>query len=129
MEYRIKPLFVNLRITTLMLLTLFSVNILWAQAPSSKRTYTTVKIESEIPDIDGVPDDAVWELSGWQGDYTQWIPNEGSAPHQKTEFSILYDDEYIYAAIKLYDTEPEKIETRVARRDQWAGDCFAFQIN
>lgn len=100
-----------------------------AQNKIEIKQYTTLKTEENTLQIDGVPDEEAWNKAGWSGDFIQWMPDEGEASAQKTEFSILYDEEYIYCAIILYEDNPEKIENRIARRDQWAGDSFAFQFD
>lgn len=94
-----------------------------------KRVYLTQRLQINSPKIDGKLDDACWlGGDGWTGDFIQQQPNEGEAPSQKTEFKILYDNTNLYVAIRAYDLEPEKIDIRVSRRDDFAGDyvgiCF-----
>jgi hypothetical protein len=93
-----------------------------------KRVYRTVRIAGEAPQIDGHLGDACWEEGCWSGNYLQHIPMEGAPPSQNTEIKVLYDDRNIYVAIRAYDTEPEKIDRRVGKRDAFAGDivgiCF-----
>jgi hypothetical protein len=93
-----------------------------------KRNYMVTRISS-LPRIDGRLDDACWLNEGyWSENYIQQMPREGDAPSQRTCFKILYDDEYIYAAIRAYDNQPDKIDFRPAKRDDFAGDivgiCF-----
>lgn len=93
-----------------------------------KRIYNTVRLSTEKPVIDGVLDDACWKTGEWAGDFTQWIPNEGAKPSQPTHLKILYDDKSIYVAIRAFDSEPEKIDRKAGRRDEFTGDivgvCF-----
>ncbi|MBN1997138.1 carbohydrate binding family 9 domain-containing protein [candidate division KSB1 bacterium] len=93
-----------------------------------KRIYRTQKIKSDPPVINGRLDDACWQEGEWAGDYTQQIPAEGKPPSQETALKILYDEHFIYIAIRAYDTEPEKIDRRLGRRDGFDGDivgvCF-----
>ncbi len=93
------------------------------------KTYTTQRIKNNSIKIDGFLDDADWKKIAWEGNYTQYEPNEGTKPSQNTEFKILYDNNNIYVAIKAYDTEPKKIEKRMSRRDSWDGDLVAVQID
>ena len=58
----------------------------------------------------------------WTDDFTQYEPYNGKAPSQKTEFMILFDDNNIYAAFKVYDTSPDSIVNRLTRRDNPDGD-------
>jgi hypothetical protein len=96
---------------------------------TEKRTYTTQRITSMPPKIDGRLGDPCWEEGSWFSDYVQFMPAEGTTPSQRTALKILYDGENIYVAIRAFDTEPEKIDRRAGRRDdQSAGDvvglCF-----
>lgn len=92
------------------------------------RVYTTSRLTTEKPVIDGVLDDACWKTGVWEGSFTQWIPDEGGKPSQPTELKILYDNRNIYVAIRAWDSEPEKISRRAGRRDEFIGDivgvCF-----
>jgi len=100
-------------------------NNLFAQ----NKTYTTKKINPHPPKIDGIFDDEAWDKVDWENNFTQYQPNEGEAPSQKTSFKILYDDENIYVAIKAYDNEPDKIERRMTRRDGWEGDKAGIHLD
>lgn len=92
-----------------------------------KRLYTTQRIESVAPTIDGNLDDICWSEGIWSGNYTQQIPVEGQQPGAETELKILYDNQNIYVAIRAYD-DPEKIDRTASRRDSFHGDivgvCF-----
>lgn len=94
-----------------------------------KRIYTTIKLTGSPPRIDGELTDECWDSEGyWSGNYRQFIPSEGADPSQQTEIKILYDDQNIYVAIRAYDNEPDKIDRRIGRRDDFSGDivgvCF-----
>lgn len=88
---------------------------------AAKRTYTTQRIQSIAPQIDGRLDDTCWQEGGWEGDFRQFMPTEGAPPSQNTLLKILYDDKNLYVAFKAYDTEPEKIDRRASRRDGLSG--------
>ena len=88
----------------------------------SVRVYTTTRLTTEKPVIDGVLDDPCWKTGEWAGDFTQWVPKEGAQPSQPTQLKILYDDKNIYVAIRAFDHEPEKIIRKAGRRDEFAGD-------
>jgi hypothetical protein len=90
------------------------------------RTYTTTRLVGEKPKIDGVLDDNCWKTGEWAGDFTQWIPAEGKQPSQPTYFKILYDDQNIYVAVRAVDREPEKIQRKAGRRDEFAGDILGI---
>ena len=86
------------------------------------KSYTTQKLASGAPGIDGKLDDECWKQATWEGNFAQFEPYEDSMPSQKTNFAILYDDNNLYIAIKAYDTEPDKINKRLSRRDDDDGD-------
>lgn len=66
--------------------------------------------------IDGVLSEPEWQRTG-VSDFTQKVPIEGVAPTQKTEVWVAYDNEALYVAAQLYDTAPDSIIDRIARRD------------
>jgi hypothetical protein len=67
--------------------------------------------------VDGILDDPAWNNSIWFSAFYQRDPDEGASPTEKTEYKVAYDDEAIYFAIRLYDSQPDSIVTRLARRD------------
>jgi hypothetical protein len=91
------------------------------------RIYTTQRLAGKPPVIDGHLDDEAWKEGDWASDYVQQNPVEGGTPSQKTELKILYDDKYIYFAIRAYD-DMTKMAKYSSRRDEFAGDivgvCF-----
>ncbi len=95
----------------------------------AQKTYTTKRISGSTPKIDGQLNDKAWDLIEWETNFTQFQPDNGSAPSQKTFFKILYDDNNIYVAIKMLDTEADKIVKRLSRRDAWDGDIAGIQID
>ena len=96
---------------------------------NAQKTYVTKRVTSNNLVVDGVFDDEIWSEGNWQNDFTQNSPNNGAKATQKTEFKILYDDDYIYVAIKAFDNEPDKIEKRLSRRDSWDGDKVVVKFD
>jgi len=95
----------------------------------SKRAYYAKSPNPHPPAIDGQIDDAAWSQVEWQGEFTQWEPDDGAAPSEKTKFKILVDQENFYLAIRALDSEPDKIEKRVTRRDLFEGDWVEVNID
>jgi hypothetical protein len=85
-------------------------------------TYTTSRLSSPRPVIDGKLDDECWKNGTWAGDYHQYIPNEGAKPTYPTELNIQYDDKNLYVAFRAFDAEPEKISRLSGVRDENVGD-------
>ncbi|NJM16304.1 MAG: carbohydrate binding family 9 domain-containing protein, partial [Bacteroidales bacterium] len=48
---------------------------------------------------------------------------------QKTTFKILYDNNYLYVAVKAHDDQPDKIKKRMSRRDGFEGDMVTICID
>jgi hypothetical protein len=104
------------------LLSLFSfLTLLLPAQEYEKRVYTATRTDNP-PVINGDLDDDTWSAGKWAGDFWQYEPAEGAPVNQKTEFKLLYDDYNIYVAIRLHDTAPDSIVSRMTRRDDIDGD-------
>ena len=62
--------------------------------------------------------------------------NSGSVPRTReqpasvqTKFKILYDDKNLYILFKNFDPEPDKIVSRMSRRDGFEGDLVEVNID
>ena len=86
-----------------------------------KRIYSTKKLVKE-PVIDGYVNEDAWDIVEWSTDFTQKDPDEGKPPTYQTLFKVMYDAKNLYIAIRALDDEPELIESRLSRRDGFAGD-------
>lgn len=95
-----------------------------------KRIYTTKPLnDSDIPIIDGIINESSWDAVKWGDDFIESVPDENTPPIQKTKFKIIYDQKYLYVAYRCYDTEPDKIEKRLSRRDGFAGDRITLILD
>jgi len=83
------------------------------------KTMTAIRVNPETPKIDGILDDEVWQHAPASGDLLQVDPKEGEPATEKTTIQIVYDDEALYVGVMCYDSEPDKIVARLARRDGW----------
>ncbi len=108
---------------------LLAVSLLNGQNTSERRKYFTQHAGATTPKVDGLLDDPAWEAVSWADDYVQFDPDQGAEPGQETAFKILYDDENLYIAFRCYDTEPEKIVSRMSRRDGFEGDWVELNID
>lgn len=115
---------INMRKAFLLLLLLSSLYVI-----GQNRTYQTNRFEGASPKIDGYINEAAWEAVEWAGDFTQWMPSNGALPSQPTEFKIIYDDNYLYVAVKALDSVPEEIVKRMSRRDGFQGDFVEINID
>ena len=72
----------------------------------------------KAPNIDGHLDDPVWQKAWVETSFTQHYPDENTAPTEPTELRVLYDDDSLYIGIRCYDSQPDKIVSRLTRRDR-----------
>jgi hypothetical protein len=103
-------------------------NQLFSQTLPKKEYFAGERGKNEIS-IDGRLDEPVWQNAAWQDDFTQYEPSEGKKPSQKTEFAILFDENYLYVGFKCWDSSPDSIVQRLTRRDEMDGDFVAVQFD
>ena len=82
------------------------------------KTANAVRTSSH-PNIDGMLNDKVWDISIPISDLIQFEPDNLAPITENTEVRVLYDDEAFYIGFKCFDRSPAKIMRRLARRDQW----------
>ena len=70
------------------------------------------------PTIDGLLNDAVWRDAPFIEDMHQFRPADHVEPTQKTTVYLLYDDDYLYVAGRMWDTNPEEIRARSLAQGQ-----------
>lgn len=96
----------------------------------NKRVYHTLSIgDLPVPKIDGLLDDAIWELGTWHGDFTQQQPVGGVRGTENTWIKVLYDRSGLFVAIVCEDSEPAKIRDVLDRRDALGGDMAGIAID
>ena len=91
-----------------------------AETESAHRVATAVRIKGTSPQLDGVLDDDIWKTAPLHEGFRQRDPDEGEPVSQRTTFQVAYDDEAVYFAVMCYDSEPDKIVSRLVRRDDYA---------
>jgi hypothetical protein len=78
---------------------------------------------SVAPIIDGILDDEAWRTAAVIEDLHQVQPTEYAPPSQRTKIYVTYDDNALYVAARLFDTQPNLIVDRILRQgDQVFGD-------
>lgn len=77
--------------------------------------------------IDGLLDDPAWQDASPITRFVQREPQEGAPPGERTEVRVLYDDDALYVAARLYDQRPERIGDQLVRRDEWGAYDF-FEV-
>ena len=87
------------------------------EADPHHRTATAIQINGVPPQLDGVLDDEIWKTAPLHEGFRQRDPDEGKPATERTTFQIAYDDEAVYFAVLCYDSKPDKIVSRLVRRD------------
>ena len=96
---------------------------------SEHRIAKTIRIDGKPPNLDGVLDDEIWKNAPLHDGFMQREPDEGKPSSERTTFKVVYDDEAIYFGIMCYDSEPDKIDTQIIRRDNVFVDLDKININ
>jgi hypothetical protein len=67
-------------------------------------------------DIDGSLAETAWSAAPKIGDLVQRQPDTGQAPSERTEITVLRDEDNLYIGVYAYDTEPDRVVgTQMAR--------------
>lgn len=94
------------------------------------KSYTTAHVRGVPPKIDGILDDSAWVHIPWGGgEFRQRMPDAGAPASVQTFFKILYDAKNLYIAFRCLDPQPEKIVSRMSRRDGFEGDWVEINID
>jgi len=99
-----------------------------AQAPVATgelKTAEAARTDDPIT-IDGRLDEEAWNAATVITDLHQILPVEYSEPSQRTEFLVLYDDDALYLAARMYDDQPDRVVAKVLRQggQSWLDDQF-----
>ncbi len=101
----------------------FSVLFGWCEAhetpADSIRAMLAVRVNSPAPKIDGLLNDAAWQIAPKFSGFRQREPDEGKAATERTAVQVAYDDEAIYLGFMCYDSAPDSIVAPLARKDRW----------
>jgi hypothetical protein len=84
---------------------------------SPVKSITAVRT-SNHPRIDGLLDDAAWQRAPLVGGFIVREPEDGKVPSESTAVQVAYDDQALYVAMRMHDSQPEKIVNRLTRRDR-----------
>ena len=86
---------------------------------------------SRPPRLDGVLDDPVWSEAAEFDDLHQYDPVDHGEPSERTVVYVAYDDDNLYVAARLHDSEPAAITARqmvVGQSMRW-DDSFAIYLD
>jgi hypothetical protein len=106
--------------------------LFWAGTLAHSQTvkhYQAIRLSGPPPVVNGTLDDPAWEAGEWAEGFIQHEPYSGREASQETSFKVLYDDDFIYVAIRAWDTDPDSIVRRLTRRDQDDGDMVGIAFD
>ena len=96
--------------------------------PLPEKTVSAFRLTETIR-VDGVLSEVAWQKEGIS-DFTQSNPTDGAAPTEKTIVWVAFDDKALYVAARLLDSQPDKIISRLVRRDDsFESDWFLFAVD
>lgn len=89
-----------------------------SRSDGARKQMRAVRVEGvPSPRLDGRLDDPAWGNAEFVSDFLQKEPNEGAVPAESTGVAVMYDDNAVYIAARMYSDHPEAIRTDVNRRD------------
>jgi hypothetical protein len=84
---------------------------------NAPRSFEAVRVDT-APVIDGIIDEAVWQQAEMITDFHQTSPGDGDPTSEPTELYVVYTDQALYIAARMYDSEPELISAPTIRHGQ-----------
>ncbi len=100
------------------------------QATSVSKKETVAIRTTDRIHIDGILDEAVWQLAPVAGDFVQRQPNPGAPSAFRSEVRLAYDDEALFVGALLFDPHPDSIFSEMSERDQFGNaDWFGIFID
>jgi len=79
-------------------------------------------------DLDGVLDEAAWRRAQVFTGFTQSQPVEGDPAEHDTEVRVLFGDGAVWVGARMWDPEPDRIEARLTRRDDFRGGGATYDL-
>lgn len=96
-----------------------------AVAQQTEQPITITRISGQIQ-LDGLSNEAAWEKVE-PFPMVMYEPVFGREPTERTVALVAYDDEYMYFALRAYDSESDKIRGNILTRDRFGGDDY-FEV-
>ena len=93
----------------------------------AEKSFRAVRTETP-PVIDGRLDEDIWDLADVVEDFHEITPQEYDEPAKRTQVFMLYDENNLYIAAKLWDTEPEAITAQILRQGSGIGNDDNFAV-
>lgn len=117
----------SVRPVLLLTFTAMAVLLPWRSA-QAQETWTLPRLSGPI-ELDGYAEEAAWQEIA-PLDLTMYEPISGGPMSERTEIRVAYDDDFIYVAGSMFDSEPSQIRANTLYRDRYSGDdTFAIVLD
>ena len=111
--------------------------VIWLSAALCAVAFAQEKDESQVeslsavhtdnhPKIDGLLGDACWQRAPKATGFVQNEPEEGKPPSEPTSVQVAYSEDALYVAMEMHDSQPDRIVSRLTRRDREQDADYAF---
>ena len=100
----------KIRLLAVAVLFLFATEAAAVYTVDGERKSFKIHRTDSPPVIDGKLDDEAWVRAALVDDFHQTSPTDGALPTEQTIVRVTYDDEYLYIAANLRDSDPQAIQ-------------------
>lgn len=108
---------------------LLSVLLASSVAAQDRKQMTAVRVE-QAPEIDGVLDEAVWQMAQPAKDFIQREPKPGEPASQPTEVRIVYDNVAVYIGAMMFESSRDSVLRELGKRDSEGNtDLFGLVLD
>ena len=123
----LKELRIKLIVLALLLLVTSTAH---TQSPEGRKNLSIPRTDS-APVLDGRLDDETWKSAVRIDDMHQFLPIDHGEPSERSEFYLMYDDDYLYVGARLYDSDPDGIIARqlIQNAPMPFDDAFEFLLD
>ncbi|HSG48289.1 MAG TPA: DUF5916 domain-containing protein [Longimicrobiales bacterium] len=94
------------------------------------RAFEAFRIQGVEVQVDGRLDEEIWSQVQPLTDFVQGQPVEGAPAQHDTEVRLVFGEDALYVAARMWDTNPAGIGTQLVRRDgEGAFDWFGLSLD
>ncbi len=98
--------------------------------PDRRPVFMASTVAEGLISLDGRIDEAVWQVAPIATGFIQADPIEGNPVEHDTEVRILFSNEAMYVAARMWDDDPGSIAKQLVRRDSRGNfDWFSVQVD
>lgn len=98
---------------------------------AQRKSLQAISVTENIT-VDGKLDEEIWKTAPIGSDFLMFAPDNGKLvdDSRKTNVQIVYNNDAVYIAATLYDSEPDKILKQITQRDVFGtSEHFGVFIN